>query len=363
MDNNDVDVISRLEAQTFHLQRKYTELLRELQRIKQPPLVVGTVVDVLGDRAIVRHPNGNQFLVPVMRELIPHIRVGQRVALSQQNLAVVEILPPERDERVQAFEVIERPSVRYDDVGGLKKVIEELKEVVELPLTRPDLFKEMGISPPKGVLLYGPPGTGKTLLAKAVAGESNAAFVHVVGSELVQKYIGEGAKLVRDLFSLVREKAPSILFIDEIDAIGGIRTDAGSGGEREVQRTLMQLLAEMDGFKPLEGVVVMAATNRPDILDPALLRPGRFDRQIFVPPPDKEGRKDIFRVLLKKVKTRKLDLDVLAQETKGFTGADIRKVIMDAAMAAVKRGRSYITMEDLLGVIERRREEISPHFG
>ncbi|NPA86719.1 MAG: proteasome-activating nucleotidase [Candidatus Diapherotrites archaeon] len=358
---------TKLEAHAFQLQRKYAELLRELKRLKQPPLMVGFVVELLPNKmAIVRHTNGNQFVVPVVSHVYPKLRPGMKVALSQHNLAVLDILPEEKDLRARAFEVIEKPPVRYSDVGGLEKQIQELRDVVELPLKQPDLFREIGIEPPKGVLLYGPPGTGKTLLAKAVAGESEATFIHVVGSELVQKFIGEGAKLVREVFKLAREKAPSIIFIDEIDAIGGRRTDSESGGDREIQRTMIQLLAEMDGFKPLEGVVVIAATNRPDVLDPALLRPGRFDRLVYVPLPDAEARKEIFRVHLRRVKSRDLDLDELAKLTSGFTGADIRAVVTEAGLRAVKEGRNYITMEDMLFAINRFRvkaeRELSKHF-
>ena len=358
---------TRLEAQAYHLQKKYVEVLRELQRLKQPPLMVGYVLELLSDRrALIKHTNGNQFVVPVSSEIYPALKPGMRVALSQQTLAVIDILPDEKDERALAFEVIERPKVRYKDVGGLDRQIQELRDIVELPLKEPDLFREIGIEPPKGVLLYGPPGTGKTLLAKAVAGESNATFIHVVGSELVQKFIGEGAKLVREMFKLAREKAPSIIFIDEIDAIGGKRLDTTSGGDREVQRTLIQLLAELDGFKPLEGVAVIAATNRPDILDPALLRPGRFDRTIYIPMPDEEARKQIFAVHLRKVKTRKVKLDELAKLTPGFSGADIRAVVVEAGIRAVKEGRKFITMDDLLWAINKlKKEDISPdrvHF-
>ncbi len=359
----------KLETHAFNLQRQYTRLLREFQRLKQPPLIVGTVLEVLPDGlVIVRHPNGNEFVVPALSNLLPHLRPGIRVGMSQQNLAIVSILPDYKDVRARAFEVVEKPKVRYSDVGGLEHQIQELRDVVELPLKNPDLFKELGIEPPKGVLLYGPPGTGKTLLAKAVAGESNATFIHVVGSELVQKFIGEGAKLVRDVFKLARERAPSIIFIDEIDAIAGRRVDTGSGGDREVHRTLIQLLAELDGFRPLEGVAVIAATNRVDIIDPALLRPGRFDRLIYVPLPDLRAREEIFRVHLSRVKKKgRMDYRRLASLTQGFSGADIRAVVTEAGMMAAKEGRNYITMEDLERAIRKfyfeERREHNPHFG
>ncbi len=359
----------RLETHAYNLQKQYTRLLREFQRLKQPPLIVGTVLEVLPDgMVIVRHPNGNEFVVPALSNLLPQLKPGTRVGMSQQNLAIVSILPDYKDVRAKAFEVLERPKVRYSDIGGLERQIQELRDVVELPLKNPDLFKELGIEPPKGVLLYGPPGTGKTLLAKAVAGESNATFIHVVGSELVQKFIGEGAKLVRDVFKLAREKAPAIIFIDEIDAIAGKRIDSGTGGDREVHRTLIQLLAELDGFRPLEGVAVIGATNRIDIIDPALLRPGRFDRLIYVPLPDQRAREEIFKVHLSRVKTRgRISYSKLASLTPGFSGADIRAVVTEAGMRAAKEGRSYITMKDLIQAIERFRSEekreYSSHFG
>jgi proteasome regulatory subunit len=344
---------TRLETHAFHLERKYIDLLNELKKLKQPPLMVGYVLDILPDgRALIKHTNGSQFVVSVSPTVERDLRPGQKVALSQQTLAILSILPEERDERVRGFEVIDRPPVRYSDVGGLSRQIQELRDVVELPLTRPEIFKEIGIEPPKGVLLYGPPGTGKTLLAKAVAGESSATFIHVVGSELVQKYIGEGAKMVRDIFKIAREKAPSIIFIDEIDAVAGRRTDTNSGADREVQRTLVQLLAELDGFKPLEGVAVMGATNRIDILDPALLRPGRFDRLIYVPLPDFKARMEIFNVHLRKIRKSKIDVEKLARLTAGFSGADIRAVITEAGLRAVNEGRKRVSMEDLLWAIK-----------
>ncbi|HIQ10321.1 MAG TPA: AAA family ATPase, partial [Euryarchaeota archaeon] len=320
-------------------------------------LMVGTVVDVLPNyQAIVKNSNGVTFLVNVMSSIYDSLKPGQRVALSQQTLAVVSILPDAKDERVKAFEVIERPKVTYKDIGGLDSVIKELREVVELPLKKPEVFKRIGIEPPKGVLLYGPPGTGKTMLAKAVAHETNATFIHVVGSELVRKFIGEGAKLVRDLFKMAKEKAPAIVFIDEIDAIGAVRTEALTGGDREVQRTLVQLLAELDGFRPLKGVAVMAATNRVDILDPALLRPGRFDRVIEVPLPDEKARYDILRVLTRKVRLAKsVDLRKIAKVTAGASGADLKAIVTEGGMLAIQRNHRSIKEEDLMDAIEKVR--------
>lgn len=350
---------AKLESHTFLLQKKYVELRREFERLTAPPLLVGTVVDVLPDyRAIVKNSNGMTFLVNVMSSVYDKIYPGAQVAMSQQTVAVVDVLPEPKDIRVRAFEVVERPQITYDDIGGLKDVIQEVREVVELPLKNPDVFKDIGIVPPKGVLLYGPPGTGKTLLAKAVAHETNATFIHVVGSELVRKFIGEGAKLVRDLFKLAREKAPAIVFIDEIDAVGAVRTETLTGGDREVQRTLVQLLAELDGFKPLDGVAVLGATNRIDILDPALLRPGRFDRIIEVPLPDESARYEILRVHTRGMKLAKdVDLRALAKSAAGMSGADIKAMVTEAGLLAIRKGHKSITRKDFQEAMEKVRKK------
>nr|3WHK_A Chain A, Proteasome-activating nucleotidase, 26S protease regulatory subunit 6A [synthetic construct]3WHK_B Chain B, Proteasome-activating nucleotidase, 26S protease regulatory subunit 6A [synthetic construct]3WHK_C Chain C, Proteasome-activating nucleotidase, 26S protease regulatory subunit 6A [synthetic construct]3WHK_D Chain D, Proteasome-activating nucleotidase, 26S protease regulatory subunit 6A [synthetic construct]3WHK_E Chain E, Proteasome-activating nucleotidase, 26S protease regula len=247
------------------------------------------------------------------------------------------------------FEVVERPNVTYNDIGGLKKQLQELREAIELPLKHPELFEEVGIDPPKGVLLYGPPGCGKTLMAKAIAHEVNATFIRVVGSELVRKYIGEGARLVHELFELAKEKAPTIIFIDEIDAIGAKRLDETTGGEREVNRTLMQLLAEMDGFDPRGNVKVIAATNRPDILDPALLRPGRFDRLIEVPLPDEFSRAQILQIHSRKMTTDDdINWQELARSTDEFNGAQLKAVTVEAGMIALRNGQSSVKHEDFV---------------
>ncbi len=345
---------ARLEGHAILWQKKYIELKREFDRITQPPLIVGIVQEVLPDyKVIVKNSNGTVLVVPAMSNVYSRLRPGMRVALSQQTLAVVDILPDTKDTRAMAFQVTWKPNVTYADIGGLERQIEEIREVVELPLKDPDLFREVGIEPPKGVLLYGPPGTGKTLLAKAVANSTDATFIHVVGSELVRKFIGEGAKLVRDVFKLAREKAPAIIFIDELDAIGARRTEALTGGDREVQRTMMQLLAEMDGFRPLEGVVVIGATNRVDILDPALLRPGRFDRHIEVPLPDERGRYEILRIHTRRMKMRGVDLRKIARMTEGASGADLKAIVTEAGMLAVRERRRYVTQKDFERAISK----------
>jgi proteasome regulatory subunit len=248
---------------------------------------------------------------------------------------------------VTGAEIIDKPDLTYDDIGGLKQQMMELREAVEDPLLRPDLYAKVGIDPPKGVLLVGPPGTGKTLMAKAVANATEATFIRLVGSELVQKYIGEGARLVRELFDLAKEKAPSIIFIDELDSVGAKRLDVATSGDREVQRTLMQLLAELDGFTPTSNIKIIGATNRPDILDDALLRPGRFDRIIEIGLPDMEGREEIFRIHVSGMNT---DDDVivrtLADITEGSSGAEIKSICTEAGMLAIRDNRDTVTMDD-----------------
>ncbi len=334
---------------------------REIEKLMSPPHIEATVIEVLDDDSVVvKSTTGPNLIVKVSNGIEPGtLRPGMRVALNNRGSTIVRILPNSVDPMVKAMEVIERPNVTFKDVGGLSDQIRELQEVVVLPLVKPELFKEVGIEPPKGVLLYGPPGTGKTLLAKAVARASNARFIRVVASEFVNKFIGEGARLVREVFRYARDNSPAIIFIDEIDAIGSRRADLGTSGDREVQRTLLQLLAELDGFEPLSNVKVIAATNRLDLLDPALLRPGRFDRIIEVPLPDKQARLEIFKVHMRKVKLAKnVDLESLASLTEGFSGADIKAVVTEAGYYAIRSGRKRITMEDLLKAIDKVRERM-----
>ncbi len=347
--------VRTLEADKERLERELSRLRMEMSRLRQPPAFAGTLIEVLDDdRAIVQNYNGPRFVVRIAPWIEREgLKPGARVALDQRTMAIVELLPTEKDPSVLGFEVIERPTVSYKDIGGLEKQIQELREAIELPLKHPELFDKIGIEPPKGVLLYGPPGCGKTLMAKALAHEVNATFIKVVGSELVRKFIGEGARLVHELFELAKEKAPTIIFIDEIDAIGAKRMDETTGGEREVNRTLMQLLAEMDGFDPSGNVKVIAATNRPDILDPALLRPGRFDRLIEVPLPDFRGRLEILKVHTRKMNVRDVNLTMIAEMTEGASGADLKAIATEAGMFAIRDRREYITQEDFMKAIDK----------
>ncbi len=322
------------------LERELQTLHTELEQLRAPPLLAGSISDVLKDnRVIVKSTTGPHFVVQVSPSLPKEsIIAGSRVALNQRSMSIVEILPPVMDPMVSGMEVEEAPQVTYQDIGGLSDQIKEIREIVELPLLRPELFEQVGIEPPKGLLLYGSPGTGKTLLARAVAHETSALFIRVIGSELVQKYIGEGARLVREIFTFARDKSPSIVFIDELDAIGGKRLEIATSGDREVQRTLMQLLSAMDGFDPRGDVKLIAATNRPDILDPALLRPGRFDRIIEIPLPNKEAGITIYKIHASKMKLdSEIDFSRLMNASEGATGADIKNICTEAGMFAIRR--------------------------
>jgi proteasome regulatory subunit len=337
------------EASYARLEHELRGLRAEFEHLRLPPLVAATLMDVLPDgRAIVRSTTGPQFVVGVSQSIKPDdLKPGSRVALNQRTFSIMEVLPSKKDPLVLGMEIEEAPNVTYKDIGGLQNQIDEIRETVELPLLKPELFKKVGIEPPRGVLLYGAPGTGKTLLARAVAHETHATFIRVIGSELVQKYIGEGARMVREMFELAREKAPSIVFIDELDAIGARRMDTSTSGDREVHRTLMQLLAEIDGFDPRGDVKILSATNRPDILDPALLRPGRFDRLIQFPMPDESARLTIFKIHTKGMNLAKnVDLAALAKNTGGSTGADIKSICTEAGMFAIRDAREQVTQSD-----------------
>ncbi len=345
-----------LEAEKIRKDRELKNMRQELDRMKQTPLITGEVIDALtDDRYVVKSSTGPQFVVSASSRIQKKdLNAGARVALNQRSFSIIEIMPPSKDPFVKGMELEEAPECAYEDVGGLRDQLQEIRETVELPFTHPELYEKIGIEPPKGVLLCGPPGTGKTLLARAVAHETNATFIRVIGSELVQKFIGEGARLVREIFQLAKEKAPSIIFVDELDAIGCKRLEVATSGDREVQRTLMQLLSTMDGFDSRGNVKILGATNRPDILDPALLRPGRFDRIIEFPLPNDEARLEIFKIHSRKMNLNEdVNIEKIVRLAEGTSGADIKAIITEAGMFAIRDLRDNVTMRDFLDAIDK----------
>ena len=343
------------------LEKELLQLRKENAQLKRVPLFVAAVVDVLENGEVyLRQQGNNQEYVTVVNEKLHRtLKPGMKVAVNN-TLSIVKTIGNIYDARVRVMELDEQPSVTFEQVGGLKEEIEEVREAVEYPLTKPEIYERVGVEPPKGILLYGPPGTGKTLIAKAVARQSKARFIRMSGSELVHKYIGEGAQLVRELFILARERAPAIVFIDEIDAIGSMRTNDGTSGSAEVQRTLMQLLAEMDGFGNRGNVRIMAATNRIDMLDPALLRPGRFDRIIQVQLPDAGARLEILKIHTAKMTlAESVDLFEIAELAENTTGAELQAICREAGMMAIRRDGDAVEREDFLAAIKKVKREVA----
>jgi len=338
------------------LEGKIKELKGEINSFKKTPLILATITEVFDDNRVgIRGHVGHDFVVTYPGSIDKDkVIAGARVSLNQDSLAVVEVLPSKKEADIMAMEIEEKPDINYNDIGGLENAIVEIKETVELPIKKPELFEEIGIDPPKGILLYGPPGTGKTLLAKAVANQTNATFIKLVASEFVNKFLGEGARYVRQVFELAKEKSPAIIFIDEIDAIGTKRTHGTQGADREVQRTLMQLLSELDGFESRGNVGIIAATNRPDILDDALIRPGRFDRTIEVPLPNKNGRINILKIHTEKMKIdENIDFESISELTEGFSGADLKAACTEAGMFAIRNERKKVISKDFMDAIDK----------
>jgi proteasome regulatory subunit len=349
--------VPKLEEENRVLKDTIKSLNNELDKLRELPYLVCELREIIDNKAIIKLPNGNTFYVNVASECGP-LEAGDTVLVEQKNLTVIRKIPSNKRYNVEQFVIIEKPNIKWEDIGGLDQQIQEIQEVIELPLKKPELFKKMGISPPKGILLYGPPGTGKTLLAKAVADSTNSTFIEIVSSELVQKFIGEGAKLVKEIFQLAKEKAPSIIFIDELDALAAVRVDLGTSGEREVQRTFMQLLSEIDGFKALGDVKVIGCTNRKDILDPAILRPGRLDRLIQIPLPDPKAREQIFKIHSRNMPVEKdVPLKNLNLKMDSFTGAEIRAVCTEAGYFAIRESRSTVGAKDFEKAITKVRQE------
>jgi len=340
----------RLEARRNALNAEVRELKQELTMLKEPGSSVGEVVKMMGkNKVLVKIGSEGKYVV----DLDPSIKVEDvtpttRVALRSGSYVLHKILPNKIDPLVSLMKVEKVPDSTYDMIGGLDRQIREIKEVIELPIKHPELFESLGIAQPKGVLLYGPPGTGKTLLARAVAHHTDCTFIRVSGSELVQKYIGEGSRMVRELFVMAREHAPSIIFMDEIDSIGGTRVESGNGrGDSEVQRTMLELVNQLDGFEASKNIKVLMATNRIDILDSALLRPGRIDRKIEFPNPNEAARFDILRIHSRRMNmTRGIDLKAIAAQMNGASGAEIKAVCTEAGMFALRERRVHVTQED-----------------
>ncbi|MDV0445575.1 ATP-dependent zinc metalloprotease FtsH [Methanimicrococcus sp. At1] len=335
-------------------------LKNQIDDLTKTPFFIATVMEIFDEEVLIKlHGNNQEILTHKAPDFEDDLEPGMRVAVNGAAYVIMDILSQSTDVRAQVMELIQSPDVSYDQVGGLGDVIQEVIETVELPLTQPELFEKIGIEPPSGVLLYGSPGTGKTLIAKAVATQANATFIRMSGSDLVQKFVGEGARLVKDIFAMARSKAPAILFIDEIDAVGGTRTFDGTSGSAEVNRTMLQLLAEMDGFDGRGDVKIMAATNRKDLLDPALLRPGRFDRAIEVPMPDEKARFEILQIHTKKMNLDSgVDLAKLAKETTDFSGADLNAVAREAGIFVLRRRGNTVTMKDLKDAVKKvKRDE------
>ena len=348
---------SQIEEENRILKETVEHLKKELSVFQENPLLVAEIVDITEGYALIRLNNGNEFRVNIS-PACKGLKAGDNVLVEQKNLTIVKKIAISKKFNVEKFVIIEKPTVKWCDVGGLNEQIEEIKEVVELPLKKPELFRKIGIHPPKGILLYGPPGTGKTLLAKAVARSTNSTFIEIVGSELVQKFIGEGAKMVKEIFELAREKAPSIIFIDELDALAAKRIEIGTSGEREVQRTFMQFLAEIDGFKPLDKVKIIGCSNRKDILDPAILRPGRLDRLIEITNPEKDGIIEIFKIHTKTMTLdKKIKMDKVYKKLDGFSGAEIRAVCTEAGYFAIRANRTKIIEQDFLQAIVKVKKE------
>ena len=351
------DKLLDANAENNKYQQKLERLTHENKKLKQSPLFVATVQELTEEGVIIKqHGNNQEALTEVTDGMREDLSPDSRVAVNN-SLSIVKQLDSETDVRARVMQVNQSPDVSYADIGGIDEQMEEVRETVEMPIESPEMFDEVGIDPPSGVLLHGPPGTGKTMLAKAVANQTDATFIKMAGSELVQKFIGEGARLVRDLFELAAEREPAIIFIDEIDAIAAKRTESKTSGDAEVQRTMMQLLSEMDGFDQRGDISIIAATNRFDMLDRAILRPGRFDRLIEVPKPDFEGREMIFEIHTRGMNVSDdVDFAELADLAAGASGADIKAVCTEAGMYAIRDDRVEVTTEDFEGAWRKIRQ-------
>jgi len=348
------DIEAKLKSfreQVKELNKQFEKSENDLKALQSVGQIVGEVLKQLTeDKFIVKATNGPRYVVGCRRQLDKaRLNSGTRVALDMTTLTIMRYLPREVDPLVYNMSHEDPGTVPYSSIGGLSDQIRELRECIELPLMNPDLFVRVGVQAPKGCLLYGPPGTGKTLLARAIASQLETNFLRVVSSAIVDKYIGESARLIREMFNYARDHQPCIIFMDEIDAIGGRRFSEGSSADREIQRTLMELLNQMDGFDTLGQVKIIMATNRPDTLDPALLRPGRLDRKIEIPLPNEQGRLDILKIHARKMaKNGEIDWESIVKLSDGFNGADLRNLCTEAGLFAIRADRDWVIEEDFM---------------
>ncbi|KAF8967660.1 P-loop containing nucleoside triphosphate hydrolase protein [Flammula alnicola] len=332
------------------LNKAYEKTEDDIKAVQSVGQIIGEVMKQLdSDRFIVKASSGPRYVVSYRPTLpVAKLKTGTRVSLDMTTLTIMRILPREVDPLVYKMSLEDPGGATFAGIGGLGEQVRELREIIELPLMNPELFVRVGITPPKGVLLYGPPGTGKTLLARAVAATLQTNFLKVVSSAIVDKYIGESARVIREMFGYARDHEPCVIFMDEIDAIGGRRFSEGTSADREIQRTLMELLNQMDGFDSLGKTKLIMATNRPDTLDPALLRPGRLDRKIEVPLPNEQARLEILKIHAAPVnKGGDIDYEAIVKLSDGFNGADLRNVVTESGMFAIRDDREYINQEDL----------------
>ncbi|KAF9164124.1 TATA-box-binding protein 1 [Actinomortierella ambigua] len=379
--DNDIKVMrseqKRLQHEQMAMKEKIKENKEKIKLNRQLPYLVGNIVEILdldpedgeaedgaamdldagrkGRCAVVKTSTRQTVFLPMIGLIDPaNLKPGDLVGVNKDSYLVLDTLPTEYDSRVKAMEVDEKPTEHYNDIGGLDKQIEELVEAIVLPMTHAERFKNLGIKPPKGVLMYGPPGTGKTLLARACAAQTNATYLKLAATSLVQMFIGDGAKMVRDAFELAKQKKPTIIFIDELDAIGTKRFDSDKTGDREVQRTMLELLNQLDGFSSDDGIKVIAATNRIDILDPALLRSGRLDRKIEFPIPNEEARAQILQIHSRKMNVSEdVNWAELARSCDEFNGAQCKAICVEAGMLALRRGGTQLSHDDFLqGIAE-----------
>jgi len=348
--------LKQMSEESKTLSKEFEKSENDLKALQSVGQIVGEVLKQLTEeKFIVKATNGPRYVVGCRRQLDKSkLKAGTRVALDMTTLTIMRYLPREVDPLVYNMSHEDPGNVSYAEIGGLQEQIRELREVVELPLLNPELFLRVGITPPKGCLLYGPPGTGKTLLARAVASQLDCSFLKVVSSAIVDKYIGESARMIREMFAYARDHEPCIIFMDEIDAIGGRRFSEGTSADREIQRTLMELLNQMDGFDTLGKVKIIMATNRPDTLDPALLRPGRLDRKIEISLPNEQGRLDILKIHAGPIAKRgDIDFEAVVKLSDGFNGADLRNVCTEAGMMAIRAERDYVIDEDFMKAVRK----------